>query len=367
VNASGLVTTLAPGAATITATSDGKSAAARITVVDPARIPVFVRPFAADVSYFTTNFHDHDIPRSFFDNGRRMTYWGELFNATGYEGHEGYDWRMDEGTALRAVADGTVLSTSHPSFFCPLLNVQIPADGNNYLILEHVLPGGVRVRTLYAHLSRRDVRVGDRVTAGQQIGLSGNVGCSLNPHLHFAVVRVTQTRNGQPSVIDPYGWEGTGTDPWLNEADGANSIYLWKAGEAPDLFTRHTVDVNAGGGTAFFGLSLVQAMGVKDHAAPNNEYIEVARDPRFAPATLSLAGVFIRTRAGTVFTFPSTATLSAANPKIRVYAGAGTSTESTLYMNRSSPAFDNLNECLEVVNATGQLRGRVSWGTGCTP
>ncbi|MBK8250064.1 MAG: Ig-like domain-containing protein [Gemmatimonadetes bacterium] len=366
VNAAGLVTTLAPGTATITATSDNRSATATLTAVDPLRIPTFVRPFAANVDYYTTNFHDHDVPRSFQDNGRKVTFWGEQINATGYEGHEGYDWRMDTGTPLLAIADGTVISLSSPSFFCPLLNATIPADGNGLVILEHLLPGGVRVRSYYAHLSRKDVQVGARVTAGQQIGLSGGVGCSLNPHLHLGIFRMTQTKNGQASIIDPYGWEGPGTDPWLNEADGATSIYLWKAGEAPALFTRTAVDFNAGGGTTFFGLSLVQAMGVKDDQNPNNEYIEVSRDPRFAPASVALAGATIRTKAGTVFTFPATATLTAADATIRVYSGAGTSTASTIYLGRTTPAYNNLHECVEVLNASGQLRGRAGWGTGCT-
>jgi murein DD-endopeptidase MepM/ murein hydrolase activator NlpD len=366
VNAAGLVTTVAPGSAIITATAEGRTASATITAVDPLRIPTFVRPFAANVSYFTTNFHDHDVPRSFQDNGRKVSFWGEQYNATGYEGHEGYDWRMDPGTPLLAIADGTVISLSSPSFFCPILNATIPADGNGVVILEHLLPGGVRVRSVYAHLSRKDVQVGARVTAGQQIGLSGGVGCSLNPHLHLGIFRMTQTKNGQPSIIDPYGWEGPGTDPWLNEADGAASIYLWKADEAPALFTRTTLDFNANGGTTFFGLSLVQAMGVRDEQTPNNEYIEVSRDARFAPASVSLAGATVRTKAGTIFPFPATAALSATNPTIRIYSGSGTSTESTIYLGRATPAYHNLNECVEVLNVSAQPRGRVGWGTGCS-
>jgi len=364
---SGLVTTIAPGVATITATSEGQSATATIESIDPARIPAFSRPFDFDaVDYHTTNFHDHDIPRAFFDNGRKVTYWGEQYNATGYEGHQGYDWLMPTATPVLAVATGTVIMLSNEAFACPILSTTIPADGNGVVIVEHDLPGGVRVRVLYAHLSRKDVRVGDRVTAGQQIGLSGGVGCALNPHLHFEVRRMTQTRNGQPSVIDPYGWEGTGTDPWLNEPDGAASISLWKPNEGPRLLTRSVVDFNANGGTAFFGLSAVQAMGVRDAQNVNNEYLEVSRDPRVAPATLSIAGAQIRTRTGVVFTFPAGATLSAASPTIRVYTGAGTNTATTFYMGRTTEAYNNLSECVDVLNSVAQLRGRVAWGGGCS-
>lgn len=367
VGTSGLVTSIAPGTATITATSEGQSATATVESVDPTRIPAFSRPFDFDaVDYYTTNFHDHDVPRAFFDNGRKVAYWGEQYNATGYEGHQGYDWLMPTGTPILAVANGTVISLSNAAFACPILNTTIPADGNGYVVVEHDLPGGVRVRTLHAHLSRKDVRVGDRVTAGQQIGLSGGVGCALNPHLHFEVRRLTQTKDGQPSVIDPYGWEGTGVDPWLNEPDGAASIHLWKPDEAPRLLTRVVVDINASAATVFFALSAVQAMGVRDAQNVNNEYLEVSRDLRIAPATLSIAGAQIRTRSGVVFTFPAGATLSTATPTIRVYTGAGTNTATTYYMGRTTEAYNNLSECVEVWNSAAQLRGRVGWGGGCS-
>ena len=363
----GTVTTIAAGSATISASVDGQSGQATIEVVNPAEILTFVRPFGSTVDYFTTNFHDHDIPQAFFDNGRKVTFWGEQYDVTGYEGHEGYDWRMAEGTPILAVASGTVFSLSSGSFACPLLNTQIPADGNGIVIITHTLPGGVTVRSLYAHLSRKDVTVGQQVVAGQQIGLSGNVGCSLNPHLHFGVLRTTQTNNGQPSIIDPYGWSGTGADPWTANPAGAASIRLWRSGEAPTLATRITIPVTDAGSNAFFGLTYAQTMGLNDAANPNNEFIEITRDPAFAPASLDISGSTVRTRAGTQYTIPVGIVLSAATPTIRVYSGSGINTATTLYMGKTAGIYDNTRECISVFNASGNLRNRMTLGSnGCS-
>jgi murein DD-endopeptidase MepM/ murein hydrolase activator NlpD len=97
------------------------------------------------------------------------------------------------------------------------------------VIIEHALPGGVRVRTAYLQLDQIDVQVGQTVSAGQVIGASGDRGCALNPHLHFATYRLTQTNSGGISAIDPYGWEGPTTDPWLLPGRG---------GEHPPLEAR---------------------------------------------------------------------------------------------------------------------------------
>ena len=53
----------------------------------------------------------------------------------------------------------------------------------NAVMIAH----GGGVRSLVAHLSRVDVRVGDRVHAGDRVGLAGSTGDASGPHVHFEV------------------------------------------------------------------------------------------------------------------------------------------------------------------------------------
>lgn len=58
---------------------------------------------------------------------------------------------------------------------------------------------GKTVYCLYAHLSAVNVTVGDQISDGQMIGLTGNTGNSTGPHLHFEV-----RLNGQR--VNPLNW-----------------------------------------------------------------------------------------------------------------------------------------------------------------
>ncbi len=85
--------------------------------------------------------------------------------------HQGLDYAAREGTPVDAVNRGTVL-LARPLYF----------EGN-FVVLDH----GQGLLTLYLHLSRIDVKEGDKIERGQQIGLSGGTGRATGPHLHIAV------------------------------------------------------------------------------------------------------------------------------------------------------------------------------------
>lgn len=85
--------------------------------------------------------------------------------------HQGLDISLKTGDPIYATFDGKVRFSK--------------AAGNygNLVIIRH----NNGLETYYAHLSQRDVEVGDWVVAGQQIGLGGSTGRSTGPHLHFEV------------------------------------------------------------------------------------------------------------------------------------------------------------------------------------
>jgi murein DD-endopeptidase MepM/ murein hydrolase activator NlpD len=343
----------------------GDDGAAPDVPADPRRILAFQRPFPATADFTTTNFFDHDVPREFIDtNGRYVSYWGED-SVLGIDGHNGYDWRMDAGTSVMAVMEGRVVAAGVSApFDCPLLGKTV--TDQRFVTIEHDLPGGVRVRTQYIHLATIAVAANAQVAAGQLIGTVGASGCALNPHLHFSVFRLTQTASGQPAVIDPFGWSGAAADPWEADPAGAASIYLWRDGEAPPLYRRFDIPLNPDAGdTQFVGITQIRFQGVDDAHEPNNEYVEISRDNRFAPPALDLSGFTLKNKAGDVFTFPAAFTLTAARTSVRVFTGTGQNAESELYWGQSGPRLDNRADCVQLFNAAGLLRTRTGWGGGC--
>lgn len=57
----------------------------------------------------------------------------------------------------------------------------------NYIKIEHGSIGGTKIDTLYAHLAKIEVSVGDTVNQGKKIGVMGTTGMSTGVHLHFEV------------------------------------------------------------------------------------------------------------------------------------------------------------------------------------
>ncbi|QNK74087.1 M23 family metallopeptidase [Variovorax sp. PAMC28562] len=83
--------------------------------------------------------------------------------------HNGIDFAAPSGTAVRAVGDGVVEFAGQQSGY------------GNIIIVKHRND----LSTVYAHLSRMDVKVGQSVAQSQFIGAVGSTGWATGPHLHF--------------------------------------------------------------------------------------------------------------------------------------------------------------------------------------
>ena len=344
----GLVTAVAPGTAVIHATSEGKSGTTTVTVTYGTPAPFLQSPFTGE--YMTLNIMDHDTPLEFVDfNGRTITSWGE--DVATYDSHAGYDFLMPIGTPVLAAAAGEVITAETATFFCPILNTTVNQLG---VQIAHHLPGGNVYQTYYAHLSTIGVTVGQQVSAGQQIGLSGNTGCTTVPHLHFQLDRLTATNNGQLAHVDPYGWTGSGTDPWAANPVGATSLNLWLPGQAPALYVGRDLSTDPLNSTQAtpvprpVAISRLSFMGDRDDLHPNNEWVEIQIDPAvWGGQTFDLTGAYLRNNANDRFNFPAGFTIAKGQP-VRVYIGSGTNTATTLYWGNSAGILKNLGDCMEL-------------------
>ena len=147
------------------------------------------------------------------------------------------------GQEAIAVADGTVakvidgLPEQVPGVFPQGISPE-EADGNS-VILD--LAGGNYA--LYAHFQPGSIRVeqGDRVERGDVLGLVGNSGNSLAPHLHFHVMSGPQfaASNGLPYEVDSFKVTGRNTagTAAFDEAEAEGTPLKIKPADPPERVT----------------------------------------------------------------------------------------------------------------------------------
>ena len=86
--------------------------------------------------------------------------------------HLGFDLAVTQHVPVVAAAAGTVVNASWLGIY------------GNCVIVDH----GLGVQSLYGHLMSFDVKVGDTVTRGQQVGRSDSTGLAGGDHLHFTLL-----------------------------------------------------------------------------------------------------------------------------------------------------------------------------------
>ena len=100
----------------------------------------------------------------------------------------GYGYRNDPFTGLRKFHNGIDIANQRGTPVVAAMSGTVAKAGYNgnygrYLILRHA----EGFQTLYAHLDKALVTVGDRIRQGQQVGEMGNTGYSSEEHLHFSI------------------------------------------------------------------------------------------------------------------------------------------------------------------------------------
>ena len=95
------------------------------------------------------------------------------------EFHGGIDFRGKVGTEVVTTADGVVEKAKYVKGY------------GKHVVIKHKKG----YKTLYGHLSKIEVKKGQRVVAGEKIGEIGSTGRSTGPHLHYEIIRYGRRLN----------------------------------------------------------------------------------------------------------------------------------------------------------------------------
>ena len=135
------------------------------------RLKGSIQPYAYVLPYRSGPFEMIQGPNSGFTHTLRL------------QDAEAYDWAMPVGTYVYPARPGTVVGFRAD---CSAGSADLSLiDDCNYILLKH--DDGTYGEYLHLRKGGVLVRLGDRVTQGQPMALSGNTGCTTEPHLHFAV------------------------------------------------------------------------------------------------------------------------------------------------------------------------------------
>ena len=93
------------------------------------------------------------------------------FSGYGAETHPGMDFKGNMGDPVKSTANGKVSMAGYNGGY------------GNCIVIDH----GYELQTLYGHLSKINVKIGDEVKIGDVIGEIGSTGRSTGPHLHYEV------------------------------------------------------------------------------------------------------------------------------------------------------------------------------------
>lgn len=138
--------------------------------------------------------------------------------------HKGIDIRCKHDAVLATENDGKVVA----------VNQNVNTAGGKSITVEYNREDGSKVQTTYMHLSEVNVKVGDAVSAGQKIGVTGNTGTrTTGEHLHFGVKTIAA--DGTSRDVDP--------SSYLAEIAQKGNIKQQALYNGNDLLAKYKTDV----------------------------------------------------------------------------------------------------------------------------
>lgn len=121
--------------------------------------------------------------------------------------HHGLDIKVFTGDTIYAAFDGKVRITSYQR-----------RGYGHYVVIRH----NNGIETLYAHLSKKLVKVNQNVKAGDPIGLGGNTGRSSGSHLHFETILMGKSID--PALMFDFKNQSITGDSYMYRKPGSKYI-----------------------------------------------------------------------------------------------------------------------------------------------
>lgn len=138
--------------------------------------------------------------------------------------HKGIDIRCKGDAVLATENGGKVVA----------VNQNVNTAGGKSITVEYNREDGSKVQTTYMHLSEINVKIGDAVSAGQKLGVSGNTGTrTTGEHLHFGVKTIAA--DGTSRDVDP--------SSYLAEIAQKGNIKQQALYNGNDLLAKYKTDV----------------------------------------------------------------------------------------------------------------------------
>jgi len=113
------------------------------------------------------------------------SYGGRVDPFTGKQAfHSGLDYSGKHGSIIQAVAEGVVIWSGNRGNYGKMIEID---HGSGYV-------------TRYAHLSKLNVKIGEKIKKAQAIGVMGKTGRATSEHLHFEVLKKGHKVNPWPFI-----------------------------------------------------------------------------------------------------------------------------------------------------------------------